>query len=494
MFKALQGVHQGMTLLYCIQALSTFSYAVLYSSLSLYITKQLGFSDLICNSIVGLFLGFNYILHLLGGFIGGRYLSNRCLFLITTVIQTIGISFLASANQAYFFIGLSLFLIGCGLNSTCYNNILTERFQGEDNQRDKAFFLSYAAMNIGFFAGYIISGFYDYSNQYQQLFYIAITTNVLTLIFIGFSWAQIADKNTLLSAQKDPLQRYLKNSLGMVITLTLLPFLITCFNSSDFSNSLVVVISIIMLIIILILGQQQKIKENKQKIHAYLILTVSSILFWMIYYTGPMGVTLFIKNNVNRHLFGYELATQWILNINAIVIIIGAPLMSSLLMKLRSAKFTVSVTNQFIWSFIILSFSFFALAFSIKYANNQGYADINWIILHYITQALSELLIGPIGYAMIGKIVPIKLQGLLMGTWMMVSGVASSLSHYFSNLMVKTSSIDPLVTNSDYFSVFNQLGSWALLGAVCLYFISRKIKKFLDKPNKNVEFKAIALT
>ena len=135
MIKSLQRMPQGVIPLYFIQAFSTFSYAILYSSLSLYITKQLGLSNTASNSIVGLFLAFNFVLHLVGGLIGGRYLSNRALFFISTIIQSLGIMFLIFSQVSTLYLGLSLFLVGCGLNTTCYNTILTQRFDSDDNRQ-----------------------------------------------------------------------------------------------------------------------------------------------------------------------------------------------------------------------------------------------------------------------------------------------------------------------------------------------------------------------
>ncbi|VEG89593.1 proton-dependent oligopeptide transporter (POT family) [Legionella spiritensis] len=256
--------------------------------------------------------------------------------------------------------------------------------------------------------------------------------------------------------------------------MLLIPFTLFCFNKAKFSNGVVVGLSIIMFFVILYLGFQQKSTPDKRKIMTFLILTVTSILFWMIYFTGPMGVTLFIKNNVDKHLFHYEMATQWILNINAIVIIVGAPLLSMILTKLHAKGYKVSVTTQFVWAFLILAISFFLLSGGILSANSHGYSSVYWMILHFITQGVAELLIGPVGYAMIGRISPPQLQGVLMGTWMMVSGVSASLSHYFSNAMTKTESTNPLLSNGDYLHVFNQLGMWALLGGVFLYFDCKK--------------------
>ena len=73
MFQSFRNMPKGVTPLYFIQIFSTFSFAILYSSLTLYLTKELELSNTAANGIVGLFLAFNYILHLIGGLIGGRF-------------------------------------------------------------------------------------------------------------------------------------------------------------------------------------------------------------------------------------------------------------------------------------------------------------------------------------------------------------------------------------------------------------------------------------
>ncbi|HHT9843878.1 TPA: peptide MFS transporter [Legionella pneumophila] len=479
--NSVEKMPKGITPLYLMHGFSTFTYAVLYSSLTLFLTKQLGLSNTLSNSIVALFLVFNYVLHLLGGVIGGRFLSNRAVFFITTVLQAAGILLLALSMQSFLYLGLSLFLVGCGLNVTVFNSILIQQFSPTDPKRDKAFFLSYAAMNAGFFAGYIVSGFFDSSNQYQNLFYVSIIPNLITLILMWAYWPNLKDSNTPLMKIKSNKIRNLKSAIGWGMMLLLIPFTLLCFQTANLSNSVVIGLSIIMFFVILYLGFKQKSVHDKKKVMTFLILAITSILFWMNYFTGPMGVTIFIKNNVDRQLFHYEMATQWILNINAIVIIIGAPLLSMLLNMLKGRGYKISVSTQFICAFLMLALSFFLLSAGIISANIHGYISIYWVMCHFTAQALAELLIGPVGYAMIGRISPPQLQGVLMGTWMMVSGVAASLSHYFSNAMTRTESTNPLLSNSDYLHVFNQLGLWALLGAFFLYLIARKIKSVIEQ-------------
>lgn len=460
-----------------IQIFSTFSYAILYSSLALYLTKQLHLNQTLSNNIVGLFLALNYVLQLLGGIIGGQLLSNRALFVFSMLIETLGLLCLASAHPPLLYLSLSMFLVGCGLNFTSYNNMLTQRFQREDNRRETAFIFSYAAMSIGFCAGYVLSGFFDYSNHYQGLFYTGIFINFLTFFLTIRNWPALADIATPLK-QTIHKNRIHKNLMGLGSTLLFIPILFLCFNSAELSNRLVVIISLVMFLVILFLGITQKLKADKERIMAYLILALTSILFWMIYFTGPIGVILFIKNNADRHLWGYEIATQWLLNINPFIIIVCAPLLSLMLNKLQK-QFHFSIPMQFACGFMMLGLSFYSLAYGIHYCNTDGYVSLYWIVFYFILQGISELLIAPIGYAMIGRIAPIHLQGILMGSWMLVVGVAASLSHYFSNSMVKTQALDPLLTNQNYLQVFEELSMWAFIGALFLFLSSRKIKCFM---------------
>lgn len=489
----MQRMPKGIISLYFVQAFSTFSYAVLYSSLSLYMTKALGLSNKLSNSVVGLFLAFNFVLHLLGGLMGGRLLSNRALFLSTTLLQSVGILLLAQSQSTMLYYGLSLFLIGCGLNTTCYNTLLTQRFEANDKRLDKAFLISYSAMNIGFFAGYIFSGFYDTSNQYEQVFYISFATNIISLLFILHGWSSLFDKDTPLTTHSAPKQS-IRTWTGTGVMLLLVPLLSLCFHSADIGNSLVIVTTSIALIIIFIVGLRQKTKIDKNKVMTYLILTITSIIFWMIYFTGPIGITLFIKHNVDRHLLNFQLATQWILNINPFIIIIGSPALGIAIQKLQERGINFSISKQFTGAFLMLSLAFLFLSCGVKFSDSHGYCNINWVILYSVALAIAELLIGPLGYAVIGRLAPKNLYGVLMGTWMMASGVSASLSSYFSNAMVKSESINPLMTNNDFLSVFNHVVIWSLASALFLYLISAKIHDFykseeLSMPN-NKPFEA----
>ena len=86
----LSSIPEGAGVLFFIQIFATLGFAVLYSTLVLYSTKHLNFPVKEATAIMGVFGAFNYGLHLFGGYLGGRFLSNRNLFVGGMVLQVLG--------------------------------------------------------------------------------------------------------------------------------------------------------------------------------------------------------------------------------------------------------------------------------------------------------------------------------------------------------------------------------------------------------------------
>ena len=109
-------IPEGAAALFFIQIFATLGFAVLYSTLVLYATRHLHFSAKEASAIMGVFGAFNYGLHLFGGYLGGRFLSNRNLFIGGMVLQVFGCGWIALGSMGAMYWGLALFLTGSGLN------------------------------------------------------------------------------------------------------------------------------------------------------------------------------------------------------------------------------------------------------------------------------------------------------------------------------------------------------------------------------------------
>lgn len=192
----LEHIPEGAGVLFFIQVFATLGFAVLYSTLVLYTTKHLHFPAKQATAIMGVFGAFNYGLHLFGGYLGGRFLSNRNLFVGGMLLQVLGCACIAGGSVGLLYWGLALFLTGSGLNVTCINMMLTQRFKPDDIRREGAFLWNYAGMNVGFFIGFSVAGQFQLTESYASLFIFATIGNIVSIVIAALFWKTLADRDT----------------------------------------------------------------------------------------------------------------------------------------------------------------------------------------------------------------------------------------------------------------------------------------------------------
>jgi POT family proton-dependent oligopeptide transporter len=471
----------GAGALFLIQIFSTLGFSVLYSTLILYATQGLHISDTLATSITGSFIALNYFLHLLGGYIGGRYFSYRLLFSISMIAQLLGCFMIAIPHLSFLLWGLAIFLAGSGLNVTCINCMVTQLFEPDDKRRETAFLWNYSGMNIGFLIGFSMGGVFYLHHTYTELFIFSGLANLIALILTLYNWKALRDRDTSfleLSVLKRKKMQLL--GIGMLILLTLV--IRALLNETYLCNMLILIIGFMMLLLISLLAIREPDKNAQNKMWGYIILVLSAFIFWTLYQLAPMGLNLFIERNVDRNFFGFLIAPQWVQNINTLVIIFGGPLLGWVLTRLREQGIHISIPLQFSIALLSIGIAFAILPIGIRLANPEGYVSFTWIALCYVLQSVGELLISPIGYAMIGQLAPIKLRGFMMGMWMMVIGVSAILSDYFSKMALgQSGSIDPLISNPNYSHTFSLLGWSAIIGSIVLFLLTSRITALIQE-------------
>ncbi|AOV97249.1 MFS transporter [Edwardsiella hoshinae] len=473
-------VPSGTGALFFIQTFATLGFAVLYSTLVLYATKRLGFSESQANAMMGIFGAFNYGLHLFGGYLGGRCLSNRNLFVLGMLLQVIGCYLIAEMGVTGLYWGLAMFLTGSGLNVTCINMMLTQRFAPDDNRRESAFLWNYAGMNLGFFIGFSVAGYFQLTENYRALFLFATLGNAVAILVTLSRWRILADINTPLR-QIGGRAFYGRMLVGLLILVALVPVLRILLTHAGFSSTFVILLGIVVFVLLSVMTARHRQEGERRRMVAYLILALGSLVFWSLYQLAPMGLMLFSEHNIDLNVYGWRVAPQWIQNINTLVIVIGGPLMAWLFKVLRERGMRIDIPSQFAASLFCMGLGMLVLPMGISLAGANGLVAFKWIAISYLLQSLGELLISPIGYAMIGKLAPARLQGLMMGCWMMVTGVASVLAGYVSGLMPQNSGNTPLETNPGYSTVFNALGWGSVATGVVLVLLVPLLRRLIAR-------------
>lgn len=483
----------GAGALFVIQIFATLSFSVLYSTLILYATKGLHMNDTLATSITGSFIALNYFLHLLGGYIGGRYLSYRSLFSVGMAAQILGCLLISVPDTSYLLWGLAAFLGGSGLNVTCINCMVTQLFEPDDKRREAAFLWNYSGMNIGFFVGFAIGGYFHLHQAYHELFLLSGLGNLIALLLTFYHWNTLKDRDTTF-VEASVEKRKSFRMLGFAIVIALIFALRGLLQHTAFCNQLILVIGAGMLGLIAILSMRENDAASRSKMWAYIILALASSIFWALYQLAPMGLNLFIERNVDRHFLGMLIAPQWVQNINTIVIILGGPLLSMVFTQMRERGININIPLQFSMALLMIGVAFAILPVGISLADANGYVNFNWILASYILQSTGELFISPIGYAMVGQLAPRRLRGLMMGMWMMITGVAAILSDHFSKMALgSTDSISPLATNASYSHTFGTLGWSAIIAGGILFIAIPLITKLTQEKKSAISMRELEL-
>jgi POT family proton-dependent oligopeptide transporter len=126
-----------------------------------------------------------------------------------------------------------------------------------------------------------------------------------------------------------------------------------------------------------------------------------------------------------------------------------------------------------------MALGFLILPLGIKLAGIDGRSAFVWLFGSYVLQSVGELLISPIGYAMIGKIAPKQYQGIMMGSWMLVTGLASLFAGDFSGMIPDPKGTTAVVTNPEYVKLFGALGVGSLVVGVALLLLIPFLRKLI---------------
>lgn len=478
---------EGTAALFFIQIFATLGFAVLYSTLVLYATKHLQLPVKLATALMGVFGAFNYGLHLFGGYLGGRFLSNRNLFVGGMALQVVGCACIATGTLALFYVGLAFFLTGSGLNVTCINMMLTQRFTPEDPRREGAFLWNYAGMNVGFFVGFSVAGHFQATESYSNLFIFATLGNFVAIIIAFFNWKTLSDRNTPL-LDRTPKQFRLRQFGGIAILIGLVPVVWYMLQRPGGTEIIIKAICAGVALMLVYITVRHGDRRERRNMTAYLILTVGSLMFWSLYQMAPNGLMLFAVNNVNLVVGPVTIQPQWIQNINTVCIVLGGPLLAALLTRMRARGWQIDIPQQFASSLLLMAAAFLILPIGIKLAGADGKSAFWWLFWSYVLQSVGELLISPIGYAMIGKLAPRQYQGIMMGSWMLWTGLASLFAGDFSGMIPNPTGNTAAATNAGYAALFTKLGLVTLAVGIGLVVLIPFLRKLItDKAETPVE-------
>jgi POT family proton-dependent oligopeptide transporter len=388
---------KGLYLLFATEMWERFSYYGMRALLILYLTKSyidggLGFTEESATLIYGFFTGFVYFTPLIGGWLADRYLGQRRSITIGGILMMLGQFCLATKQDTLFlYAGLLLLIIGNGFFKPNISTLVGRLYEENDTRRDAGFIIFYMGINIGAFFSPLITGYLAVRYGYTYGFLAAgIGMLIGIVIYMSLGGRMLKDIRKKMPRQTDKA-----------------------------------------------LSEVPLTDEEKDRTWVIFVIVIFCTIFFAGFEQAGSSMNLYTDKFINRQIGNFTIPTEWFQSLNPLMIVILAPLFSSMWMFLSRRGKEPSIPVKMGLGMILLGVGFFILtAAAIQRgdsADETVKANLSFLIFAYFFHTVGELCLSPIGLSMITKLAPVKLASLLMGVWLMTSFFANIIGGFIAS-------------------------------------------------------------
>ncbi len=480
---------RGLYILFFAEMWERFSYYGMRALLVLYLTKHFLFTDGQAYGIYGAYTTLVYVTPVIGGVLADRYLGQRKAVLFGAILLVLGHLGMAVEGEPVtnaaqrdgtvmniFYMSLALIIAGVGFLKANISAIVGELYPKTDERRDGAFTLFYVGINLGAFAGALISGYLGETFGWKYGFGAAGIGMLAGLIV--FVWG----KPLLMGAGESPNPARLKKKVvaglsfeWMIYFATLLGVVVIWLFIQDVNIvkwTLYITFPLVYLYIITTSVMTLE-PHARNRIFAALFLISIQVLFWALFEQAGSSLNIYTDRQVDRTIFGQEVVASVFQSLNAMYIIVLGPLFAALWVWLGKKGMDPSAPAKFGLGVIQLGLGFLVLVWGAK-AAGVNLTPVVFIFLIYLLHTTGELCLSPVGLSAMTRLSVPKMVGLVMGAWFLASGAGNFAAAQIARLTAADGGGEDQVL-----SVYSNVGWLAVGVGIGLIIISPLIKKMM---------------
>tara|TARA_B110000238_G_scaffold192355_1_gene227620 strand:+ start:147 stop:1586 length:1440 start_codon:yes stop_codon:yes gene_type:complete len=436
------GHPKGLFLLFGTEMWERFGYYGMRALLVLYLIASVqdggfGWTNQEALRLYGFFTMAVYLTPVIGGWLADNFIGQRKAIIWGGLVFSLGYftlgipkSMIVGMEETVFYIGLALIIIGNGLFKANVSSLVGDLYEDGDHRRDGAFTIFYMGINLGAFLAPITVGVLGETVNWHYGFILA--------------------------------------GCGMLIGLTLQLTLANKYLGD--------------------IGVEPSAKRTKgdQKAHApltsqdidrmkvILIMSMFSVIFWAGFEQAGGLFTIYASDFTDRTLFGFEIAASSFQSLNALFIILLAPFVASIWVKMGSNEPTSP--KKFALAMLFLALGFFVMLWATMVQGGDVAVKVSmlFLVFAYLFHTLGELCLSPIGLSMVTKLAPLKFTSLLMGIWFFFTALSNFLAAFIGSFVGEG---EEMVNNAA--NIFMGVGVGALITGLIIYLSAGKLVEWM---------------
>jgi POT family proton-dependent oligopeptide transporter len=431
------GHPKGLFLLFGTEMWERFSYYGMRAILVLYLTELttkggLGWTQADALKLYGIFTGLVYVTPLLGGWLADNVIGQRKAIIYGGILMALGQfalgtphKFIPGMEEMAFYVGLVLLVVGNGLFKPNISTMVGDLYKEGDHRRDGAFTIFYMGINLGAAFAPLVIGTIAESFQWQYGFIAAGVGMLISVAMQQILAPQyLGNIGNVPAAQLEAAKRKEGESKAPLT------------------------------------------KEERDRLKVIMILGIFTIMFWVGFEQAGGLLNIFARDNTDRMIGDFEVKATWFQSVNAIFIVMFAPIIAGIWVKMGARE--PSSPIKFMFALIFLALGFVCMLGAMWDINNSedGKANMMWLVGLYFFHTIGELCLSPIGLSMVTKLAPLRIVSFMMGVWFVFIAAANYTAGWVGSLVGEDTSMT---------TIFAAVGGASLLCAGILYLISDKL-------------------
>lgn len=504
-----KGHPKGLYFVFTTAMSERISYYGMRAIFTLYLIKALLMDKELASSIYGNYTGLVYLTPLIGGYVADRYWGMRRSILWGAILMLAGQMFMFFSALYYqnselahwlMYIGLASLIFGNGFFKPNITTMVGSLYEPGDKRLDAAYTIFYMGVNVGAFIAPLLAGYLgDTGNpaDFKWGFLAAAVGMLLSLILyvgwknkflIGPNGEQLglvaASKVESNKSEKDkaPAKSSSQNIKEFIIWAFGLVALFSLFHFAfEFDLIGAFIFSLCIIIPAYVITDRSLTKIEKQRIAVIYMIAFFVIFFWAAFEQAGASLTYFADEQTNRDIFGWTMPASYFQSFNPVFVVVFAPLMSWLWLKLGSKNMEPASPTKQAMGLFLLSVGYLVIALGVHGVEPGVKVSIMWLTGLYFIHSMGELMLSPIGLSMVNKLAPIRFASLLMGIWYLSMATANKFAGMLSGLYPEAGKPKSFIgfeiaTMYDFFMLFVIISGVA---AVILFGLSKWLQKLM---------------
>ncbi|WP_030758104.1 MULTISPECIES: peptide MFS transporter [unclassified Streptomyces] len=373
-----------------------------------------------------------YLVSVAGGWLADRILGSYRAVLWGGILIACGHYAMAVPTATMTWVGLGLISAGTGLLKPNVATMVGKLYRTDDDRRDAGFALYYMAINIGAFAGPLVTGWLGEHEGWHWGFSAAAVGMTAGLIQYVLGRRHLAGRkhSAEYALAPDAMRRAVWRIVGGALAFAALATtlaLVGWLTMGRFVDLLTLVSVIAPIAYFVVMFRSPRVtRAERGRLRPYVVLFLASVAFNLILFQAYSTMMLLASTNAESTILGFDFPSSWYASALGAFEVALAPVVAALWARMGHRQ--PHASNKIAIGVILGGLSFLLMVIPTSGHGGDAYKMAAWwIVGSYLLLGLGDVLLETSGMSATSKLAPRAFGSQTMALWFLSLALANGI-------------------------------------------------------------------